>query len=166
MTDTTVRVHVQDQYGNPIEGARVWSSKLNYPISIGPPRTDSSGNATVRMPAGEKRDYNTDSPYPRKYECVDCKTIIIGGETPVITFVMKDLAPAVAYPRIDGAPIGADPRTWGPSNDMSTEQADAVVRAGHQVYIKCRLPILNLLPGLPYAPWIPILPGFALTREP
>ncbi len=53
-----------------------------------------------------------------------------------------------------------------PSKYLTTAQADERLRTGLQVYIKCVMPLLDLLPGLPYAPWIPLLPGFALTREP
>jgi len=33
-------------------------------------------------------------------------------------------------------------------------------------YIKCTLPILDMLPGIPCQPWLPILPGFKRSEEP
>jgi len=53
-----------------------------------------------------------------------------------------------------------------PSKYLTTAEADERIRTGQPVYIKCAMPLLDLLPGLPYAPWIPLLPGFALTKEP
>lgn len=66
-------------------------------------------------------------------------------------------APPVTPP---GVPPAAPPKY------LTTAEADERVRTGLPVYIKCVMPLLDMLPGLPYAPWIPILPGFALTREP
>jgi len=69
--------------------------------------------------------------------------------------------PAVAPPV---TPPGVPPAA--PPKYLTTAEADERVRTGLPVYIKCTLPLIDLLPGLPYAPWIPILPGFALTKEP
>lgn len=40
------------------------------------------------------------------------------------------------------------------------------IRAGKQYYIKFAIPILDMLPGLPYSPGIPILPGFKISETP
>lgn len=66
-------------------------------------------------------------------------------------------APPVTPP---GVPPVAPPKYLTPA------EADERVRTGLPVYIKCVLPLLDLLPGLPYISGIPILPGFALTTEP
>jgi hypothetical protein len=49
---------------------------------------------------------------------------------------------------------------------LSIEEARERAAAGLSCYIKCTLPLLNLLPGLPWSPLIPILPGFAITKRP
>lgn len=49
---------------------------------------------------------------------------------------------------------------------LTSQEADEWVRAGKPCYIKCMIPILNILPGLPYSQGFPILPGFAITTKP
>ena len=54
----------------------------------------------------------------------------------------------------------------GVSKYLTVEEANERVRMGLPCYIKCVLPILDLLPGLPYTPgaWVP--PLCAITEEP
>lgn len=66
-------------------------------------------------------------------------------------------APPVTPP---GVPPVAPPKYLTPA------EADERIRTGLPVYIKCVIPLLDLLPGLPYISGIPILPGFALTAKP
>jgi len=66
----------------------------------------------------------------------------------------------VPYAAPPGVPPAAPPKYLTPA------EADERVRTGLPVYIKCTLPLIDLLPGLPYISGIPILPGFALTTEP
>ena len=40
------------------------------------------------------------------------------------------------------------------------------IRAGKQYWIKCTIPILDMLPGIPYSSSIPILPGFRISETP
>ena len=49
---------------------------------------------------------------------------------------------------------------------LTPEEADERIRAGLPCYIKCTLPILDLLPGIPYTPgaWVP--PFCVITTEP
>ena len=49
---------------------------------------------------------------------------------------------------------------------LTVEEANERVRMGLPCYIKCVLPILDLIPGFPYMQGIPILPGFAITEKP
>lgn len=49
---------------------------------------------------------------------------------------------------------------------LSIDEALYRTAAGLPCYIKCALPILNLLPGLPWSPSIPMLPGFIITKRP
>ena len=42
---------------------------------------------------------------------------------------------------------------------------DVYKTKGERLYIKFAIPWLDLLPGVPYEPWIPVLPGFKLTEE-
>ena len=49
---------------------------------------------------------------------------------------------------------------------ITVEEANERVRMGLPCYIKCVLPILDLIPGFPYMQGIPILPGFAITEKP
>ena len=53
----------------------------------------------------------------------------------------------------------------GDSKYLTVAEADERVRTGLACYIKCVLPLLDLLPGLPYTPgaWVP--PLCAITRE-
>ena len=54
----------------------------------------------------------------------------------------------------------------GESKYLTFAEADERIRMGLPCYIKCVLPILDLLPGIPYTPgaWVP--PLCAITREP
>lgn len=52
------------------------------------------------------------------------------------------------------------------SKYISTEEATYYTNKGVPCYIKCIVPILNMLPGLPYFIGCPILPGFAITEKP
>ena len=54
----------------------------------------------------------------------------------------------------------------GDSKYLTFAEADERIRMGLPCYIKCVLPILDLLPGLTYTPgaWVP--PFCAITREP
>lgn len=49
---------------------------------------------------------------------------------------------------------------------LTPDEALLRIRAGERCYIKCTLPILNMLPGIPYTPgaWVP--PLCAITGEP
>jgi len=49
---------------------------------------------------------------------------------------------------------------------LSIDEARERTAAGLPCYIKCMIPLLNLLPGLPWSPSIPILPGFVITKRP
>jgi len=53
-----------------------------------------------------------------------------------------------------------------PPKYLTPAEADERIRAGLPCYIKCTLPILDLLPGIPYTPgmWVP--PFCAITTEP
>ena len=48
---------------------------------------------------------------------------------------------------------------------ITPEEAAAGIAAGKQYWIKCTLPLLDLLPGLPYFVGIPILPGFRISDK-
>jgi len=48
---------------------------------------------------------------------------------------------------------------------ITPEDAAAGIQAGKQYWIKCTLPLLDLLPGLPYFKGIPILPGFRISDK-
>lgn len=80
-----------------------------------------------------------------------------GGEWVPYTPPVAPPAPPVAPP---GVPPAAPPKYLTPA------EAAERIRAGLPVYIKCVLPLLDLLPGFPYTPGIPILPGFAITDKP
>ncbi len=60
-------------------------------------------------------------------------------------------------------PVGEEPEV---RKYITVEEANERVRMGLPCYIKCVLPILDLLPGLPYTPgaWVP--PLCAITEEP
>ena len=60
-------------------------------------------------------------------------------------------------------PVGEEPEV---RKYLTVAEADERVRTGLPCYIKCVLPILDMLPGLPYIQGIPILPGFAITEKP
>ena len=49
---------------------------------------------------------------------------------------------------------------------LTVEEANERVSMGLPCYIKCVLPILDLLPGLPYTPGAWVLPFCAITGEP
>ena len=49
---------------------------------------------------------------------------------------------------------------------LTPQEADEVIRSGGACYIKSMIPILNMLPGLPYFTGCPILPGFVITTKP
>ena len=49
---------------------------------------------------------------------------------------------------------------------LTPEQAAARLAKGLPCYIKCTLPILSMLPGIPYMAGIPLLPGFVITMQP
>ena len=53
-----------------------------------------------------------------------------------------------------------------PPEYLTPDDALLRIRAGERCYIKCTLPILNMLPGIPYTPgaWVP--PLCAITGEP
>jgi len=53
-----------------------------------------------------------------------------------------------------------------PLKYLTPAQADERVRSGLPCYIKCTLPVLNMLPGIPYTQgaWVP--PFFTITSEP
>ena len=42
---------------------------------------------------------------------------------------------------------------------------DVYKTKGERLYIKFAIPWLDLIPGIPYEPWIPVLPGFKVTEE-
>jgi acyl-CoA thioesterase FadM len=62
--------------------------------------------------------------------------------------------------------VGEEPEVPGVSKYLTVDEANERVRTGLPCYIKCVLPILDMLPGLPYIQGIPILPGFAITEKP
>jgi len=64
------------------------------------------------------------------------------------------------------ATVGEEPEVPGVRKYLTVTEANERVRKGLPCYIKCILPILDLLPGLPYMQGIPILPGFAITEKP
>jgi len=49
---------------------------------------------------------------------------------------------------------------------LTVSEANERVSTGLPCYIKCTLPVLSLLPGIPYTQGIPILPGFVITTTP
>ena len=59
--------------------------------------------------------------------------------------------------------VGEEP---GVRKYLTVEEANERIRMGLRCYIKFTLPILDLLPGFPYAMGVPILPGFAITENP
>ena len=48
---------------------------------------------------------------------------------------------------------------------VTLPEAAAGIQAGKQYWIKCTLPLLDLLPGFPYFEGIPILPGFRISEN-
>jgi len=58
------------------------------------------------------------------------------------------------------------PGPGAPAKYLTPDEALLRIRAGEKCYIKCTLPVLNMLPGIPYMQGVPILPGFAITTEP
>jgi hypothetical protein len=59
-------------------------------------------------------------------------------------------------------PVGEEP---GVRKYLTVEEANERVRMGLPCYIKCMLPILDMLPGFPYTPgaWVP--PFCAITKD-
>ena len=65
--------------------------------------------------------------------------------------------------------VGEEPVEPGPptvAKYLTVEEANERIRTGQKCFIKCVLPILDLLPGITYAPgaWVP--PLCAITAEP
>ncbi|RJS72686.1 hypothetical protein CW696_02560 [ANME-2 cluster archaeon] len=69
-------------------------------------------------------------------------------------------APPVPGPAVPGPAPGV------PAMYLTPEQAASRSAMGLPCYIKCTLPVLNMLPGIPYTPgaWVP--PFCAITAEP
>ena len=63
-------------------------------------------------------------------------------------------------------PVSAPPGPGVTPKYLTVSEADERVRTGLPCYIKCTLPVLNMLPGIPYTQGIPILPGFVITTVP
>ncbi len=63
-------------------------------------------------------------------------------------------------------PVGEEPEVPGVRKYLTVAEADERVRMGLPCYIKCVLPILDMLPGFPYTPgaWVP--PLCEITGEP
>ncbi|MCD6163459.1 MAG: hypothetical protein J7K40_13745 [candidate division Zixibacteria bacterium] len=116
------------------------------------PTTPSPGEPTI-PPSTTCIDGDTDRVYDATYKrhyirkCVDGKWVFshweAAGESPI--------APP---------PPGTEPKY------LSIDEARERTAAGLQCYIKCVLPLLDLLPGLPWSSSIPILPGFVITKRP
>jgi len=62
-------------------------------------------------------------------------------------------------------PVSAPPGPGVTPKYLTVSEADERVRMGLPCYIKCTLPVLNMLPGIPYTPgaWIP--PFCVITTE-
>jgi len=78
-------------------------------------------------------------------------------------------APAVPEPVVPPVEPPVEPPVTPPAappKHLTPEEADERIRAGLPCYIKCVLPILDLLPGIPYTPgmWVP--PFCEITAEP
>jgi len=63
-------------------------------------------------------------------------------------------------------PVTEEPEVPGVRKYLTVEEANERVRMGLPCYIKCVLPILDLLPGMPYTPGAWVLPFCAITGEP
>jgi len=95
---------------------------------------------------------------PQKPECTEGDKkpghICTGGKwVPYTPPVVPPVEPPVTPP--------AEPPKY-----LTPAQADERVRAGLPCYIKCTLPILDMLPGIPYTPGAWVLPFFTITSEP
>ena len=77
-------------------------------------------------------------------------------------------APGPEVPPAPGpeVPVPEVPVPGAPAKYLTPDEALLRIRAGEKCYIKCTLPLLNMLPGIPYTQGIPVLPGFAITIEP
>ena len=84
-------------------------------------------------------------------------------------YICKDgkwqTAPAVPEPVVPPVEPTVTPPA-APPEYLTPEEADERIRAGLPCYIKCVLPILDLLPGIPYTTgmWVP--PFCEITTEP
>jgi len=63
-------------------------------------------------------------------------------------------------------PVPTPPPNGAKPGYLSIDEARERTAMGLPCYIKCTLSILDLLPGLPWSPSIPILPGFVIAKRP
>ena len=94
---------------------------------------------------------------PPKPECTEgdkkAGYVCVGGKWQPAPAVPEPVVPPVTPP-------------IAPPEYLTPEDADERIRAGLPCYIKCVLPILDMLPGIPYTrgAWVP--PFCAITSEP
>lgn len=53
-----------------------------------------------------------------------------------------------------------------PPTPVTPEEAEKAIAAGKALYLKCTLPLLNMLPPIPYSPGMPVLPFFMISSTP
>lgn len=82
-----------------------------------------------------------------------------------VPYAAPPIPPPVVPPFVPPVVPPVEPPV-APPKYLTTAEAAERIRSGLPVYIKCVVPLLDLLPGFPYTPWIPILPGFAITDKP
>jgi len=97
---------------------------------------------------------------PEKPECTE------GDKKAGYVCVAGKWQPAPAVPEPVVPPVSPVVPPVAPPEYLTPEEAADRIRAGLPCYIKCTLPILDMLPGIPYTPgmWVP--PFCEITTEP
>lgn len=111
---------------------------------------------------GEKRNPKTCWDGSKIYElvCRDNRWVSTGEKCPEKPPVVPPVPPVEPPVTPPVEPPVAPPKY------LTYEEALARINAGLPVYIKFDIPILDMLPAVAWALWMPVLPGMILTTEP
>jgi len=78
--------------------------------------------------------------------------------------IIEEIEKVIPTPPIPGIPPTPTPT---PPTPVTPEEAKTAAAMGKILYLKCTLPLLNMLPSpIPYSPGMPVLPGFVISETP
>lgn len=142
--------------------------RLDKPLALDPVVNELTGNGTVYL-KGDTIAARMEGIFEKRIPAIREKTKRIGiygrekswgidRKTPKVYVTVKYGGIIEAIPTIPGVP------TPKPPTPVAPEEVEKGIAAGKTYYIKCTLPLLSMLPGLPYIKGLPILPGFVISE--